>query len=197
MELAFVAYQSMRRFDAENSVAWLRSRVPADAAPRLAQIAHRRGAPEAMWLHITEAGDRATPHVWLLRAAESRLAAGAEPERRRLREVFAAPAADFETALTRHLLGLAAEEEVFRLARTAQQYYTMAYFLGAKAEAEGRVADALGWYRVTLEAGVLTSAPDRDGSRHVYRSLDWWREALRTGWCWCSRRRPSPSCRDA
>ena len=181
VELAFLAYQSLRRMDAETSLAWLRSRIPADAAPRLAQIAHRRGAPEAMWLHVTEAGDRATPHVWLLRAAESRLAAGAEAERRRLREVFAASAADFEATLTRHLLGLADEAEVFRLARSAQQIYTMAYFLGAKAEAEGRLVDALAWYRITLEAGVLTSAPDRDGSKAVYRSMDWWREALRTG----------------
>ncbi len=180
-ELAVTAYQSLKRISPPDlALEWLAARVPGEVADRVAQLAHRRGAAEAMWLNPAEPADPKAGHLWLLRAAEARLSADREREQA-LRERFAAPRADFHGTLTRHLLGLAAEAEVFRLVRSPQEVYTLAYFLGAKAEAEGRVADAAAWYRVVLESGVFTSAPDRDGAVPHYSRLQWWQEMLRTG----------------
>ncbi len=176
LELSFSAYLALRQFEKGGAAAeWLRRRADPKIANRLAQVAHRRGAPEVLWSSAVDASGAYADRLWLMRAADSLLLQDAG-RRAELRGIFAAPRADFYGTLTRHLLGLAAEEEVFALARTPHQHCTTAYFIGLKAETEGRWADASDWYRATVETGVI----DTDGDPRKRDSLAWY-QALREG----------------
>lgn len=184
MEMSLVAYLSLKRLEEPGrAVAWLGERVPRNDANRIAQLAHRRGAPELLWSDIVDPTGAHAPQLWLYRAADARLAqtTGHQPA---LRKQFAAPRNDFHDALARHLLGIGSESDVFRQAQTPQQHYAMAYFLGLKAESDGRLDDAVDWYRAVMETGIFTSdadTPDDAKGRGKYKTLQWYSEASKNG----------------
>jgi tetratricopeptide (TPR) repeat protein len=178
MELALVSYLSLKQLPQEprQSLAWLRGRVPPDIANRISQLAHRRGAPEVIWSDVVNPDGQYGDYLWLMRAAELKLTP--EASRQAILAKRLQPARDdFHWTLARHLAGLAREDDVFRLANTIHRRCTTAYFMGLKAEAEGRRTDAVAWYRAVLETGINSSEfdpPRRD-------ALQWWMKMLETG----------------
>ncbi len=53
----------------------------------------------------------------------------------------------------RYLLGLETEDQLLALARTSERRTQIAYYVGLEAESEGRISDAIDWYRVVLATG--------------------------------------------
>lgn len=55
----------------------------------------------------------------------------------------------------RFLCGLMTEEEVLKLATEPNRRCEIAYYIGLRAQCEGRYADASDWYRVAVETGLI------------------------------------------
>ena len=178
VELAFTSYLSLKQLgqDPRLSLSWLHKRVPPDLANRIAQVAHRRDASEVLWSDIVNPDAPHADYLLLMRAADLKLTPDAS--RQAMLAGRLEPAREeFRWMLARNLLGLARDDDVFRLADTPHRRCTAAYFMGLKAEAEGRRADAVAWYRAVIETGVITS--DLDPPRRD--ALNWWLGLLQTG----------------
>ena len=72
-------------------------------------------------------------------------------------------------------VGLEDQAQVLSLVTQPNRLCEVAYYVGLKAEAEGRIEDAIAWYRVVLDTGLMQEGEYR-----------WALDAL---WSWASRAR--------
>ena len=86
--------------------------------------------------------------VWLLRAASARRAP-APARSQALADRFASPQGSESYLLGRYLAGLADESSI----KSSTHRTQAAWALGVRAEAEGRIDDAIAWYGVATAAG--------------------------------------------
>jgi len=75
--------------------------------------------------------------------------------------------------LTRFLTGLATEKEVLALATDPKKRCEIAYYIGLRAQGEGRYADASDWYRVSIETGLIQNGE----YRWAHNTLSKWQSA--------------------
>jgi lipoprotein NlpI len=65
-------------------------------------------------------------------------------------------------------VGLASEEELLAQAKSTQQRCENAYYLGLRAESEGRLEDASDWYRISVESGLTNMGEYRWAHNQLY-----------------------------
>lgn len=92
---------------------------------------------------------------WTLRAASTLKYDGiSDRDRRKLYQYFALPGLDkIDGSIGKYFLDLVTEEQLLLLAENDENRCVIAYFIGFRAEAEGRYEDASDWYRIALESG--------------------------------------------
>jgi tetratricopeptide (TPR) repeat protein len=177
LELLMDAYAHLKRWKSEaDAVAWLRTRVPQQALAPLSMFAFRSGADPVLWDVIPsyEGASEQEDYVWLMRAAASLRSHDADPARQAaLRKRFEVDRPGFYHQLGRYLLGLIPEPSVIAAATTPKSRQEMTFFLGLKAQAEDRFADASTWYRATVE----TSNPRQGEYRWAFEELNRFRQA--------------------
>ncbi|HJR53118.1 MAG TPA: hypothetical protein VJ982_05335 [Gemmatimonadota bacterium] len=132
---------------------WIRPRIPSKVLSQVSRVMYTEAADELLWELIPRPEDTEYPDVlWLMRAA-SGIRSEAKPHYRELLEHYrVARGSDFDV-MGRYLLGLETEDQLLELARTPERRTQIAYYVGLKAESEGRISDAIDWYRVVLETG--------------------------------------------
>ena len=148
------AYLYLKAWKGETeALEWIRGRIPSKILSQASRVMYEEGADELLWELIPDPENTAYPDVlWLMRAA-SATRSDTNPHLQKLREHYrAVHSSDFDV-MGRYLLGLETEDRMLELARTPERRAQVAYYVGLKAESEGRIADALDWYRVVLETG--------------------------------------------
>ncbi|HET6362196.1 MAG TPA: hypothetical protein VFH11_09065 [Gemmatimonadota bacterium] len=132
---------------------WIRPRIPSEVLSQVSRVMYAEGADELLWELIPHPEDTAYPEVlWLMRAA-SGIRRETKPHYRELLEHYRiARESDFDV-MGRYLLGMETEDRLLELARTPERKAQIAYYVGLKAESEGRISDAIDWYRVVLGTG--------------------------------------------
>ena len=162
---------------AEAAMAWLRGAVdPAMRAP-LSIAAWPFHETEVLWTLVAPEGEADhAESVWLLRQCDALRHGAAYPHRAALDAHYAAPAASDYATMARYLRGEVTLPALLGVAVSEKRRTEVAYYVGLRAQAEGRVADATDWFTFALLAGTL-----HDGEH------TWSRTALRR---WCERGEP-------
>jgi hypothetical protein len=145
-----------------------RDRVLADAlcatlradgapAPRcdaaLTVAARPLDAPLWPSLPVTADDEEPRAYAWLLRAATALRAPPDEPRRTAVVTYYVTHATHPYDALGRYLMGRAALHDALALSEREPLRAAVAFFVGERALAEGRVAEAADWYQLARLAG--------------------------------------------
>lgn len=171
LEMLMGAYSYLQQWKSEQAaVEWLRTQVPKNFLEPLSMFAFVNKADTVLWELIPSPQETVeqADYVWLMRAAAS-LRSPDAPEARKsaLRQRFEVERPGFYHQVGRYLLGLIPEDTVIEAAATPKSRQELPYFLGFKAQAEGRYADAVTWYRATVES----SEPKMGEYRWAYNEL--------------------------
>jgi tetratricopeptide (TPR) repeat protein len=168
-------YQLKRWKDQPAAVAWIRPHMDKLGAQERALItyeAYRNGDPELLWEvgKVPEGLDG--EFHWLMRAATSLRWRDADPaHERELTTHFAQSSDDRYRTLGRFLRGLEAESTVLALADGGDHVCEVQYYLGLKAQSEGRYRDAAECYA----RAVATSQAQEGEFRWAMAQLEEWR----------------------
>lgn len=169
-------YRSLRAWKGESeALDWLRKQIPVRLFDAWSTVAYDQEEFDLVWELAGDPGrGEHADFVWLMRAAAwVRQGARDDVRRRALADHYLDPAPGHYHALGRFLLGLETEPAVLALATDPKKRCEIAYYVGLRAQAERRYADASDWYRVTLETGQ-----ERNGEyRWAFSALNRWEQA--------------------
>jgi lipoprotein NlpI len=135
---------------------WLRPKVPPPLLEPLGMFAFAQQADPVVWglASAPEGTGETADYCWLMRAASSVRSRDSDPAHQAaLRQRFEVDRPQFYHQVGRYLLGLSSEQTVIAAATTSQSRQELPFFLGFKAQVEGRYADAVTWYRAAVETG--------------------------------------------
>ncbi|MCZ6856559.1 MAG: hypothetical protein O7F70_01035 [Gemmatimonadetes bacterium] len=179
LRFPIVAYRYLgSQGDRDAALRWLRPKLPNVSKAALGFEIFSEGDDELLWDLITRPDvDRYAESIWLTRAAAYVRAPSPRPAwRRSLAAHYARGGDDDYFLMGRYLMDLVGEETMFSIATTPQRRCEVAYYLGIKAQAEGRYEDAHDWFQVARATGrsqdfeflwardVLDAWNDRDRS---------------------------------
>jgi tetratricopeptide (TPR) repeat protein len=166
-----------RRIEGVNAAEdWLREAVePARRAP-LSVVLFEHGEHALLWSHAEAPDDRFGDNVWLLRAAAALRTTLPTADAQALTAHYRTAGHGVYHTLGEHLSGL----EVFpRLRAEAEDPTTAgeaAYWIGYRAQAEGRYAEASDWYQVA----ILVGNARKHEWRWAFNELQGWSTRNRT-----------------
>lgn len=164
IELQLRAYLYRRAWKGQDdALRWLQGRIPPQMHNPAGMIAYAEGLDELLWdlVREPEKGQHADA-VWLYRAAAFVRGGAAEPRHREALETYyaRAPRSLYDTAGA-YLLGKVPASQLVALVGTDNQRAEVAYYLGLRALAEGRLEEASDWYRSALETGLIRMGETR------------------------------------
>jgi len=121
---------------------------------RVAAVAQDVGDYELAWeLFDREPKIYYSEVVWITRALGELHEPGNADRRKIVEEYFRTHDGDPLHDVGRYLLGLTSEADFMAAAKGADLCTGFSYYLGLKAELEGRMREANDWYRTSLECG--------------------------------------------
>jgi hypothetical protein len=166
-----LAYGHLKHARGEaEAIRWVSGQVKGPDLSRFRLFVHEEGHHELLWALPTEdvpGPDR--DYVLLLRAAACLVFGPSHPSHAEtVREVSAARGS-YYVEIARHLLGERDETAMLRMARSMKLKAEIYYFLGFKAQHEGRVRDAGDWYQMSVATGAITNAEPRWALRQLSR----------------------------
>ena len=141
---------SARGHDA--SVEWLRQRLPMPLGDDLAMFFWDVGHDEMLWSWQPNDGRDEGRFTWLMRSvAAVRSGLDKNAHRQELLDHYATSNDSPYYVMGRYLVGLEREDAMLALATTLHRKCEVSFYLGVRARAEGRIADAVDWFRVAVE----------------------------------------------
>jgi len=178
-ELSTGAYGYLKAWKGQAAaLEWVRQRIPAQDRMTLAMFAHEPDHPELLWeVAPAQLSGFGADYYWLMRAAAS-LKPGTDNASRRqaLKEYYEKNNGSYYDLAGRYLLGMADEKDVVAAAVTPKQQCELYYFIGFKAQQEGRIRDAADWYWLSIATGLINN-----GEAHwAYNQLHSWKNASKS-----------------
>ncbi|MBK6692018.1 MAG: hypothetical protein IPG50_07405 [Myxococcales bacterium] len=172
LEIHMDAFEAKRDGEGEPAaLAWLDKVVPPPMRPPLSMFAFGHNAPAVLWTLVPPAAgdDNHSAFDWLMRAATVVQHGGKEnPHYGEVIAYFTRAKPSPYAAMGRALMGLGRDEDVEPFIVDEKRACEAAFYMAHKADYEGRAADAIAYYRVSLEAGSA-----RDGEyRWSFNRLD-------------------------
>jgi hypothetical protein len=154
------AYQLLKRWKGEaDAHAWLEKEIPNNRDP-MSQHGYSAGAYELIWNFVDDPkpDNSEGSFIWLMRTAA--YLKSTEPGadwKARLAQYYAQHRDDVRDRMGLHLLGQADQPTVWEAAKTDQNRPECTWIFGLKAQLDGDIAQAIEWYRVTMEGGRANS----------------------------------------
>jgi hypothetical protein len=157
----------------EAALGWLRKAIPPQMLNFSSMLFYQFKEFDLLWDFIEKpVEDGSAVAVWLVRAAASvKLGQEDDPHREELIKYFEENKDDGYAMMGRYLIGLISEDELLSLASNSKRRCEIPYFLGVRAQAEGRYEDASDWYRVAIETGLMENGE----YRWAFNVLSSWR----------------------
>jgi len=178
VEFLTEAYQYRKAWQGqEAALSWLRKGIPGPLVNPSSMIFFEQKQYELLWTFIQDPQGDGSDFIWLLRAAAFLKSGGSmnshKPE---LMQYYSSHNSrisipyysSYYDQIGRYLMGLQSEEETIALAKTDKQKCEVSYYLGVKAESEGRMEDASDWYRVSVETGLEKNGEFRYALNQLY-----------------------------
>jgi hypothetical protein len=155
----------------DQALAWLGSKVPLELRAPMVMFAFEQRLPELLW-ELPQPSESQpgsdSDYLWAMRAATQLLAR--QPLDPRVTQHFEKEQRmDSYAAIGRYLTGFLDEKTVLTAATNSRHANEVAYFLGLKAAVEGRVADAIVWYRASVETQEVRSLEYRLAKIELHR----------------------------
>lgn len=176
IELQLRAYDSLRAWRGQDeALRWLEAQIPAKMLNPTSMIAYAEGHDELLWdlVREPEKGQHADA-VWLYRAAA--FVRGGATQATHAEALAAyharAPRSLYDTAGA-YLLGKVSAEKLVAMISNDNQRAEVAYYLGLRAFADGRLEEASDWYRIATETGLMKMGE----TRWSYSQLQVWAKA--------------------
>lgn len=176
------SFRSLKSYKGkQKALEWLRKAIPAGMLLPSSMVMYDEKEYELLWDIIADPGQRVEgSYVWLERAAASlQIGAAKDPHRNELLNHFSKAGTGLDETLGKFLVGMSTEKDVLSLIKTAKERCEVAYFLGLKAQSEGRYQDASDWYRIAVETGLIKNGECRWAHDMLYqwytqgKSLTW------------------------
>lgn len=141
------------RGDRSEALRWIRAKIPSNRVNPSSLLMFWRQQYDLLWDAIAHPeAARYSEVVWLMRAAAFVRTGQLAPARRSvLYEHYRGQISDDYFMMGRYLLGLEDEQAMFALATSPDRRCEIAFYIGLKAQAEGRYEEASDWYRVARE----------------------------------------------
>ena len=157
LNLLITAYQYGKEFMEEGeALKWLKRNTPAYLYSSLSLIAFGLDEYELPWKWPRPIKSKQRlVYDWLMKAACARVSGGEEhPHWPDLVAYYSEEGISHYHHLGRFLVGLAPEEELYKLMDMPGRKCEIAFFIGLKYEASGDLYKASQWYRICLETGL-------------------------------------------
>jgi hypothetical protein len=172
------AYHDLKQLQGQSvALAWLQNKIPPKMLNFASMVFYDESRFELLWTLVKDPapGEEGADMVWLLRAA-SVVRSGREnnPHWKDVVEHYKNSEETYYDFTGRYLVGLATEEELMALATDPKKVCELSYYIGLKAQAEGRYEDASDWFRASVETGLRNNGE----YRWSFATLDRW---LRSG----------------
>lgn len=170
------AYRRLKKVLGEpEALEWLESQIPKHWRERLSMVAYNENAYELLWTLVPgpDREDDKADFVWLMRAAASCIERPTPKQQEILADRFSesGDASRHYHQYGRFLLGYISFERLLALVRAPDKMIEIAYYVGLKAQSEGRLEEASDWYRVAFSLGDVKEAE----YRWSYDQLNRWR----------------------
>lgn len=138
---------------AEGAYKFLVDKLPKEKRNALSVDIFGAEEDELLWTFIETPEDGGqSEYVWLLRAAAFLRSPKKDPARlKALQHYYAHEGSTYYFTIGRHLMGFISEQQAFAIATGGKERCELAFYLGFKAEQEGRWKEASNWYRVVME----------------------------------------------
>lgn len=163
------AYRYLRAWRGKDvAQEWLGKQIPPHMLAATSMIMYENGQYELLWDLI----DRTDDFTWLMRASAALKQSPGPPQQKLLREHYTNPGGSYYHAAGRFLSGLIGERELLQLASDPKRRCELSYYVGLRAESEGRYAEASDWYRVSVETGLIKNGE----YRWAHTRLTLWQE---------------------
>jgi tetratricopeptide (TPR) repeat protein len=177
----YPSYHQLKRWKGQAAaLTWIRPRVDSLGASRLATLtyeAYRNDDPELLWELGPVMPGADGEFQWLMRAAASRRWRDGDPAHERdLTEHFARRSADRYRTLGRFLRGLEPDSVALALAVAPDNACEVFYYMGLKAQSEGRYRQAAEFYART----VVTNQVQQGEYQWAKTQLHEWQNRYRT-----------------
>jgi tetratricopeptide (TPR) repeat protein len=164
-------YTYLKRLKGETAaLEWVRTAIPPAAYNPTTMMAFTAGEYELLWNLV----DKPQPgygedFAWAMRAAAMlKLGKAGEKYRAGLLSWYKQHPSGYWETIGRYLVGLADENEVLSEAQSTQQRCEVSYYLGLRAQSEGRLKDASDWYRISIESGMQNMGEYRWAYNQLY-----------------------------
>ncbi len=132
------------------ALAWARTLIPEGRRDASSQYIYQTEEFGLLWSLVEKPK---IEYAWLMRAAASLQYKGLKKkDRKQLIQYYKSAKGDWDLA-GKYLLGMVSQEEVIKRSKPAFTRGVYAFYLGLKAETEGRLEEASDWYRVSMETG--------------------------------------------
>jgi len=148
------SYTYLKQWKGEKeAIQWVKKMIPPQKLNPLSFKALYKGEYNLLWDVIENPYFKDKPHfVWLFRAAASaKRGMKEDPHYQEVYNYFNKMNNDGYYIMGRYLLGLAPESDMLNIAKDPKMRGDVCYYLGLKAESEGRMQDASEWYRISVD----------------------------------------------
>jgi hypothetical protein len=163
IEASILAYGHLKRARGEAAaLTWIRGRVADKDRELLGLLAHQERHPELLWTMSPARlqGMRGDYH-WLLRAAACMTLGTSDPHYAETAQRLERARGSYHLEIARYLLGQREQSEILILPQTLEQRAEVCYFIGLKAEQQGRLREAADWYLMSVECGAMDTIESR------------------------------------
>jgi ribosomal protein S28E/S33 len=142
----------------QEAMRWLDRQTQGPTRVNLLLEAFGLGEYEVLWSYPAKLDKDAETAFWMLKAvASSRVGIGNDPHRKELEAHFARAWNSHYDTLGRYIMGTVREGDVLALADTKPHRSEVCFYLASRAASEGRMKDAMAWYRLCMEMGDTNS----------------------------------------
>jgi hypothetical protein len=138
---------------AAEAMTWVHTQLPGQTPENIALAAVEVGEEGLLWdLNATPGNAYSNEVIWHTRAVMFlRFGSSDASHKQALIRHFAEPSQRYIHTIGAYLLGLAPENEVLSLMKDPLKRCEVSYYLGLRAESDGRMEEASDWYRVCSE----------------------------------------------
>ncbi|HET6268126.1 MAG TPA: hypothetical protein VFG11_10450, partial [Acidobacteriota bacterium] len=154
----FTAYKSLKSWKGDaQAFEFAKKEIPAEKLDSTSWLMIDSEAYDLLWSLYPKPEDTKHPEwIWLMRAIAA-VKTGDKSHQQELTKYYDQHKTLPEEIQARYLLGMISEKEFLANAKDPRSRSDISYYIGLKAQSEGRYMDASDWYRVCKEADQYKS----------------------------------------
>jgi hypothetical protein len=153
------------------AINWLRAAIPPQMINPSSMISYDEEQFDLLW-EFNPVHAYGEDFFWLMRAAAS-LRTLNDPHQQDLVNYYSGSDKSYYFIIGKFLMGKTREQDVLAMATDAKKRCEVAYYIGLKAQKEGRYQDASDWFHISVETGLMNNGEYRWAYNTLY---EWYKK---------------------